>query len=179
VEKGETLGVYAVSDLLKVLTGTLTLKLVDFTGQVLSEVSQQVQIQANSNLLAVELKTEELLKGRDPKNVVLLAELEENGNILDLKEHYFVTTKELELKKPEIVITEAEGSNGTGFILSTNVLAKQVYLSSETEGIFTDNYFDLVPGVPRRVCFRSRVNDYNMERPEKLEVSSIVDYMRN
>jgi beta-mannosidase len=179
VEKGETLEVYAVSDLLKVISGTLTLKLVDFNGKVLSQVSKPVYIQANFNLLVIELKMEELLKGHDPKNVVLLAELEENRNILDLKEHYFVTTRELELEKPEIDITEVEGSKGVEFILSTNVLAKQVQLSSETEGFFSDNYFDLVPGVSKRVSFVSRVDDYSIQSPKKLEVSSMVEYMKD
>lgn len=126
-----------------------------------------------------EILTEVLIKEHDPKKAVLLAQLEENGKILDLKEYYFVTTKELELKQPEIEITQAEGSDGAEFILSTNMLAKQVVLSSETEGFFTDNYFNLVPSFPKRVGFISLASDYSIQSPKRLDVSSMVNYMNN
>ncbi|WP_139168412.1 glycoside hydrolase family 2 protein [Fictibacillus solisalsi] len=85
--------------------------------------------------------------------LVLLTELVADENVIDCKEHYFLSGKELKLEKPVLSITRV---SDTEYMIETKTLAKQVWLSTEIEGVFSDNYFDLIPGRPKRIQFFER-----------------------
>jgi len=74
------------------------------------------------------------------------------------------------------------GSGGSQYTLISDVLARQVWISAEEEGIFSDNYFDLIPGVPVTVEFRRRGGTGSAEpfvagHPGKLTVHSMADFV--
>jgi len=180
--KDGAVDVYVVSDLREPVEAKLRLRLFGFDGALLKETVQSDTVEGSRSVRVLSLAEKELLEGRDPASVVLLAELEQAGTSLDSKEHYFVSSKELKLAEPVIKVTEAEGSEGTRFILETDVLAKQVWLSSEVEGIFSDNFFDLIPGIPVMVAFEARTGGaaaFAPASPGKLEVRSMAEFVKH
>lgn len=67
------------------------------------------------------------------------------------------------------------------FTVSSDVLARGVYLTAEEEGIFSDNFFDLLPGEPKTVQFMLRGNgerDFIPAAPKGLEIHSMADYVK-
>ncbi|WP_408008015.1 glycosyl hydrolase 2 galactose-binding domain-containing protein [Pseudalkalibacillus sp. A8] len=166
--------IHVISDLLSYVEGELHIQLLDFEGNVLKEKSSKVDVKPNSGKVVLRLSTEELLEGFDRTRTVLEALIVQDGNVIDRKEHYFVSVKDLELSSPEIIVTESD--DGV-FYVDTNVLAKQVWLSSETEGIFSDNYFDLIPGQKKKVQFYSRdgSDGFVAGSPGKITVRSMAD----
>jgi beta-mannosidase len=109
---------------------------------------------------------------------VLHAQLFHEDRLADSKEHYFVPAKRLLLGSPSIRVTEIEGSR---FVLETDVLAKQVWLSSEMEGIFSDNYFDLIPTVPVTVEFYARgagKTAWTPSTPGRIQVRSMAEFVK-
>ncbi|MGG4103844.1 glycoside hydrolase family 2 protein [Paenibacillus lautus] len=122
--------------------------------------------------------TEELLHGHDPSEVVLLVQLLQDGGLIDSKTFYFVNDKHLRLHSPTIRVKEVEGSNGTTFVLESNVLARHVWMSSEAEGFYSDNFFDLIPGIPMTASFSRRDNGeqaFVPGKPGQVEVRSMAD----
>ncbi|MNW52339.1 hypothetical protein D3C74_298550 [compost metagenome] len=139
-----------------------------------------MEVAANSSFQAIAIQTLELLGDRDPRGVVLQAVLRQQEEVLDSKEYYFAPFKELELPQVQISVKEVPDSEGTVFILESNKLARQVWLSAEVEGIFSDNFFDLIPGVPITVNFRRRSNGdeaFVTGSPGKLTVKSMADFV--
>lgn len=178
---GNHVDIHIVSDILEPVSGTLTLELLDFKGNTLKELSQPAAIGPNTAGRVCSLTVTELLEGCDSSEVVLVASLEQNGQIVDAKEHYFAAAKDLHLVKPDIQVTEVTGSKGTQFKLETDVLATQVWLSAETEGYFSDNFFDLIPGQPVTVQFFARESGdraFAAASPGPLSVSSMADYVK-
>ncbi|MFC5531620.1 beta-mannosidase [Cohnella yongneupensis] len=170
---------HIVSDLTTTLDGTLAWTLYDFAGKALKAGVVPARIEANSAAVVLTLSAGELLAGRDPNRTMLVAELKSDGQTLEAKEHYFAYSKFLELSNPDITVREIAGSNGTKFELSSASLAKQVWLQSDEEGIFTDNFFDLVPGLPRTVQFLKRgaaEQAFAPASPGELVVTSMFDY---
>ncbi|KKI89164.1 beta-galactosidase [Bacillus sp. SA1-12] len=172
--KEKSLDIYVVSDQLSQVVGNVTIELYDFDGQLLLEETSPVTISPNSSTVVKTIQVDELLNDRNRSNVVLRYVLDQDEKVIDSKEYYFVPSKELVLKPPAISMELVESSEGAEWILTTDVLAKQVWLSTETEGIFTDNYFDLIPGLPKKVRFKARKQD---ENPEKIEVRSMADFI--
>ncbi|RED54750.1 beta-mannosidase [Cohnella lupini] len=172
---------HVVTDILQPIQATLKWTLYDFEGNALKSDSHPVDVPVNGAVKALQLQVVELLENYSAENTVLVGRLIQDGRELDSKEHYFRYSKHLALSmKPNIEITEIQGSSGTAYTLNARSLAKQVWLQSEEEGIFSDNYFDLVPGVPKTVIFKKRIAEsaaFIQASPGKLDVKSMVDFV--
>lgn len=172
----EKVDVYVISDQLDPVEGTLISRLLNFQGEVIREFKDAVNLEGNIGNVILSLSTAELLDGQNPAGTVLQAELVADERVIDWKEHYFVSGKELKLQKPVLSITRVSDSE---YMIETNTLAKQVWLSAENEGVFSDNYFDLIPGRPKRIQFFERKDGALVfGSPENLEVQSMYDFMK-
>ena len=70
--------------------------------------------------------------------------------------YYAVPPKKMKLTNPDLKITAVEKvENGYSISLQTDKLAKNVYIQTEAEGFFSDNYFDLLPGEKMTVLFKT------------------------
>ncbi|WP_138753171.1 beta-mannosidase [Paenibacillus sinopodophylli] len=153
-----TVRVHAITDLLAPLTGELSLTLYNFAGTVIKQSSSPVSINGNSAAVVSSINEQEWLAGYEAGSVVLYAELVSEGSVIDSKTYYFTEAKNQKLTAAEIRITEVEGSDGTAYSLVTDTLAKQVWVTAEHEGMFIDNFFDLIPGVAKVIVFHHRVS---------------------
>ncbi len=178
---GEDLNFHILNDTLNAESVTLRLRLLSFDGTTIQETELPVQAEANSAAQVYSLKAAELLGEAAPERTVLVAELERGGQAIDRRTHYFVSTRTIELGKPNIRATRTDDGEGrTTIVLETDVLAKQVWLSAEAEGAFTDNYFDLLPGEQVTVEFRARREDGTLTHggAGAVEVQSMADFVK-
>lgn len=179
-----SIAVTLVSDKREPVQGTLRLALYDIQGGLRKEKVLAVEAAADGVALVAVFSREEWLEGGDPRQAVLLASLELNGDVADSKPYYFVSAKELPLPRASIDVREVPGSGGSQFTLESGVLARQVWISAAHEGIFSDNYFDLLPGVPVTVEFRRRGGGNGTEAfvpgaPGELTVRSMADFVNS
>ena len=151
------LAVHVVSDRLNSFEASLSLRLLDFSGNVIQLEEKQVNIPANASTVQFEIEVEKLLGSNKSNEVVLEANLLENGNEISSNHFYFAPIKEIDLPKPEIKLEVSNTENGFMLELSTDVLAKNVSLSMAGEGFFSDNYFDLLPGEIKRVHLKTEL----------------------
>ncbi|RKP50062.1 glycoside hydrolase family 2 protein [Cohnella endophytica] len=178
---GERIDIHVVSDIQASIEGTLELKLFDFSGRLLDSWSEEVAVDENSEKMAISLDNQRLTEGRDPHSLVLVANLIGNGKVLDSKQHYFVSSKEIALRQPELTVTRSPEGDPCAVRLETNELAKQVWITTGDEGTFTDNYFDLIPGIPVTVRFLTRETKdgrFVPGIPGELEVRSMYDFIK-
>ena len=141
------------------------MRLLDFSGRELLRKEQDIVLAANASRVYMALKKEEALAGADPAKVVLAVEITEKGQRLSRNTLSFVKTKDLDLPKPELRLGVEPRADGT---FAVNVTARQfarnVYLTTNSaamagsaatvDGVFDDNYFDLLPGETATVSFR-------------------------
>lgn len=155
-QKDATLSVHLISDISEPVTGELQIALYNFDGEELQGLSLPVHADPQAALVVYQAQVDELLGSHDPSSVVLCAELKLGAELVDHKEHYFVNDKELQLQQADIKVTEVAGSGGTSFKVESSRFARYVWLSAEVEGIFSDNFFDLIPGKAKIVSFSAR-----------------------
>ncbi|CAM3326938.1 MULTISPECIES: beta-mannosidase [Paenibacillus] len=155
-QSDDKLSVHLVSDLSVSQSGTLLIRLFNFNGEELFSQSIPIQAEPQASKILYQTSAGELLADHDPAAVVLRAELVQNGTLLDRKDHFFREDKELKLEDPVLSITELSGSSGTMFIVECRKLARWVWLSTEQEGVFSDNFFELIPGISQTVTFLQR-----------------------
>lgn len=175
--------VYIVSDLREAWTGVLVVELIHFSGTCLKRMTKPVEAAADSAMRVMSFTVDTLLRDvhADAANVVLHAYLEREGTMIATTEHYFVPTKDLQLEPAVIQVDEVEGSGGTSFKLSSNTLARQVWISSEVDGVFSDNFFDLLPDKPVVIQFEARSKGQDAfvtASPGALQVQSLIDALK-
>ena len=162
--------------------GTLRLRLVDFEGRLLEERAVPVALPAGAAVKVLAVPASAWTAGRDPRRIVLAGELlRADGSLEDSRTHYFAPGRELMLEVPDIRVTAEETDGGTLLTLHARSLARYVWLSAEAEGVFTDNFFDLVPGIPKTVAFLARggPDAFAPGRPGRVEVRSLIDFVKS
>ena len=73
--------------------------------------------------------------------------------------HYFVKPKDLKLSAHSITSEIVKVEAGYEIKLSTKTLQKNVFLSSEEQRHFSDNFFDLLPNEQKTIHFKTNVSD--------------------
>jgi beta-mannosidase len=119
---------------------------------------------------------EELLLARhaDPARTILAAYLTVDGHEVSNNLLYFAAPKDLQLIPP--IITSAVTQDGKGYRLhlSPKYLAVGVYISfGDLDAKLSDNYFDLLPGVPYEVKVDSAATAARLK--DGLRIVSLAD----
>jgi beta-mannosidase len=158
--EGIELKVSVLNDFLQERKGKLHLSIIDFKGKVHRNYETEVTIPANSAQLVFAENQEKFLAGADPRKVLLVAEYLENDMVKSVNLLYFKPFKELDLPEPKVEHTLEKTENGYTIHLSTDVLARNIYMQAgDPEEFFSDNYFDLLPGQHVTIKFETSAGE--------------------
>jgi beta-mannosidase len=169
--EGNNINVAVVSDLPDSFDITIEATLYDFDGSVLWENKKDTLLAANASHIYMSMPEKELLSAGPASSSVLHVIVRSEEKTFSENNFYFTDCKELNLMNPGIqrVITKIN-ENEFEIELSSQSLAKNVALSTSiTEGFFSDNFFDLIPGKSYKIKFTGAANDLD----EELEVMSV------
>ncbi|WP_231686751.1 glycoside hydrolase family 2 protein [Bacillus sp. JCM 19034] len=171
------INIHVISDQLEDAKGILQMKVMTFNGDEILSESEPVTIVGNSAEIKYSTSIEKIINNNNVEEIVFVAQLLIDEKIIDEKEHYFVQSKNLVLKEPKLKLDRI---NDTEFELSTESLAKNVYLETEEEGVFSDNYFDLLPGKKKRVTFMQLdQHTFTAQSFPALQITSMFDHMKH
>jgi beta-mannosidase len=173
-EDADSLGIYIVSDRLQVVDGLLGVCLMDFEGNRIRCQEIPVKIPGLSSAVYIKMSRDQLLLGQDPSRVFLRCELKVEGKVKGENHHYFLTARQLKLPDPVIKTKFTEIPAGLKIELSSEKLARDVYLSMlDHEGFFSENYFDLAPGQQTEVIFHPMAKVSSKNLSANLKVVSL------
>jgi len=175
-EESGNINFYVVSDRLQATAAQLQVSLLDFEGHTLWNQQQDMQVAALNSKSYWNIPIDELLAGKDSKSVFLFTELLVNGRTVSRNEHFFQPYKKLLLPRPQISVQAVRTQTGIRITLSSDKLARAVYLSAPNyPGFFVDNYFDLIPGRKVEVEFRARGPVNLADFQKRLMIRSLAD----
>jgi beta-mannosidase len=150
--------VTVVSDHLQHIVATLNLAVMDFAGNIVSQQSQPVTLKANRAAVAFAGDVAALIKDKAPETLLLLVTMSSGDQVLAENTLYFRAVKDLVLPpKPEITSRVRMVDGGVAVAVSSPVLVKNLCLDFDGhDGVFSNNYFDLLPGKTTVVTFTPR-----------------------
>jgi len=151
--------VYATSDLYREIDGELVLNVKDFSGNIVKTYSENVIIPENG-CVHLSLDVNEFAKDFDKTSIYIDMQLVENENVISERLQYLAYPKDLKLEKVEL-IPEVKIENGVATLeFTSNTLVKDVYVeSSDENGKFSDNFFDIQPNVKKVITFSATEED--------------------
>ena len=169
--------IHVVSDKLEDTEARLTYRLMDFEGNIALEKEMMFTIPAMSAKVVFDKPLEELLPDSLRQNHILYVMVKDKeANLLSENTLYFDKVKNLNLPDPGLLWSVDKKDGDFLVTVTTKNLAKNVYLrADETEGQFSDNYFDMLPGEEKTVVMEQLRGVSQNDLKNNLKVFSIID----
>ncbi|WP_395633514.1 glycosyl hydrolase 2 galactose-binding domain-containing protein [Flavobacterium sp.] len=120
---------------------TLVEEVMDFNGNSIDGYEVEFTIDANSNKV-LSATPKENYNDENLNQMVISVTCTTATGKTSRGLYYFVNPKDLQLTKPNIQISKIDDLT---YEITSDVLAKNVFLSSEEATFFSDNYFDILP----------------------------------
>ena len=171
----DKLEVFVISDRREPTPAQLKISVVDFNGQTLWTNQQNIEVEPLKSKSYLTVPVTTLLEGRDGKAAFVFVELISNGVTVSTNSYFFEPFKNLTLPRPQLDVQVMPQRGGFKLKVSTDKFARAVYLSTPYEGSFVDNYFDLIPGRPVEVEFRTTKSVSLDQFRQQLKLRSLVD----
>ncbi|WP_240468552.1 glycoside hydrolase family 2 protein [Gracilibacillus sp. YIM 98692] len=166
---------YTVSDQLQSKSVNLHISIYTFSGEALYTETKEITMKANTSTKVKEQVLEDLIAYRHDEDIVLYAEIEEQGRLIDNIVHLLDKPKHLTFENPEIHLEYSE----QGIVVESQKFASHVWLETDIEGYFTENNFHLIPGMKKIIPFYKRTSTekeaFQKENMENIRVVSMYD----
>ncbi|PKP52601.1 MAG: beta-mannosidase [Bacteroidetes bacterium HGW-Bacteroidetes-1] len=152
--QNNTIHLYVVNDNKAPISARLEIDLKSMDGSVLHSYTEPVLIGATESLAVKVISLKELLSNIDPATVFLHCRIMLRDQQMAQKIYYFVSPKNLQLLKEGVRMHILPKNNRVELVLNSHVLIKNLMVTSNDEdGVFEDNFFDLIPGEQRVINF--------------------------
>ena len=173
-EENSALQIYVVSDRLQAQPAHLRVRLMDLTGKVLEEKSQDIQVKPLASDVYLSLPVTELLSQRRRNEVFIDTELLVDGKPVSRNLYFFDHMKNVKLPQPQIKTDITSSGSGYTVTLQSSQTARDVYLSfPDQDATFSDNYVDLLPGESMQIEVRSKASIDQLR--QAMKVTSLYD----
>ncbi len=152
VYKNGRLDVYLVSDLKSDKQVRVKWQLMDFYGSVLWQGEKETIMPANSSSVVFSGSLAGILNKDDSTRVFLHVRASEGGRLLAEGNLFFAKMKNLRLPEARISVKTKTIRGRFALDIRSETLVKNFYLDyTPDKGVFSDNYFDLLPGRPKTI----------------------------
>jgi beta-mannosidase len=172
----EVVDVYVVNDQHQGLEAEMKVELFHFNGDKLLTDSSQIKVKPFSSTIFNSFDRAVILDGSDSSALMLRAELLSNGEILDRSHQFFKRPKDLSIPVPDFEYGVELVDGKYMITIRSNSFLYQLHLiSSKVRGVFSDNYFDMLPNEVVMIDFEP---DENKELKESdLKIRTIHEMM--
>lgn len=163
-----------ITDRLTPTSSVLSLKLMDFNGNIINNKDLFIKLKPNTSGVYFETDDAPFLKGSDENHIVLSAKLIIKADTLATKNYFFKEEKDIVLEKSTLKSSITGSVNNYLLHISTNKIVRNLYLDIPGQEVFfSDNYFDLLPGETKTVSITLK-NNKPVEL-NKIKMMSLVD----
>lgn len=150
--QSDTVCVYVVSDKLADIHGRLLVQVYDFEGNLLrKDEASKCTAKANTSTMLCYYPVRKDFQQRASELFVKFTFTYEDGEVYKL--FYLTKPKEMKLPATDISLVAEKAKDYYTINLKSDVLSKDVYISADCDGKYSDNYFDMFPGMEKQVIF--------------------------
>ena len=164
--ENDTLKTWVVNDDLSLNTGELSLKIMDFEGNVIWRDYRTIQVEENSSSINNMLDLKSINYNKN--EVVLVSNFNNKTSFF-----YFVKPKDLQLKEADIQQKIVKTINGFSIELTSTTFQKNVFLFTNHKGHFSDNFIDMIPNETYNIHFNT-----DSDKLEDLQLKSFNSFVR-
>ena len=150
----EIMNVYVVNDGELIKKSKILIELYDIKGTLVFEEIVVMDINANSSTNVYSDKKDKILNGLNANNVMLRTSIDVDGAIVSTNDYLFEKTKflNMDVQNFNVNVEKADACYNID-IESKSFLNRFYALCLNDSGVFSDNYFNMLPGEKRKIQF--------------------------
>ena len=150
----EIVNVYVVNDGELIKKSKILIELYDIKGTLVFEEIVVMDINANSSTRVFSVKKDKVLNGLNAKNVMLRTSIDVDGAIVSTNDYFFEKTKLLNMDEQNFNVNVEKADVGYSIYIESKSFLNRFYaLCLNDSGVFSDNYFNMLPGEKRKIQF--------------------------
>jgi beta-mannosidase len=167
--------IFIVNDLYQLFQGDLIIKIMDLKGKIVFEKTVPIALKGNSSDVYFNMVLKDIFKNGIKKEEVVahMTFKFQNDKPPIEKTFYFAKPRDLTLELGKISRDVIGQEGGVLIKIQSPVLLKNVLMSSPTEGVFQENYFDLLPNIEKTIFYKTDEKAENVS--ETLRIKSLVN----
>ena len=175
-DKKDEIKLFIATDSLSDFSAKLALNLLDFEGNKLHSWSKEIQVKGNDSQSYLSLNKKELIALSENNDQQFLnTTLIVNNKAINVKQHFFTPFKDLKLPQPEITFNVSENEDEYIVTLQTKKLAIGVFAYGNFDENFSDNYFNMLPNVEKKITIKKGNIKTLTDFKSQLKIMSLVD----
>ena len=150
----EKLNIYAINDGALIKNAKVNIEIYNFEGVLSFKSDLKIDIKPNTSMKIFSDKKDNILNGLNAENVILRASIYVGGVIASTNDYFFEKTKFLKMDEQNFNVNVEKVDSAYNInIESKSFLNKFHALCLNDSGIFSDNYFNMLPGEKRKIQF--------------------------
>lgn len=162
-----------VSDKRKDTRGNLSIEVMRFDGTVIQSIKEEnLSLRSNQKGLSFEYPIPALLKKYNPKNTFVRLLFSTPSEVYE-QLYYFRVPKELQLERSNLETTLKAVEDGYALTISANTFVKNLFVQTDLEGNWSDNFFDLLPNENKTILLKTD-QKLSLEEVQFLSVNSLI-----
>ena len=148
----DTLNIYVISDSLKDVNASLKVKILDFEGNILNQLEEEILVNSNQSRVKMRIPVVNFIDSSIlDMSFMSLTLTDGNEKLLADNKIFLKPFKDLKLPNHEINYLILEKTDKFKITLISEKFVKDVFLSINSSNNFSDNYFDLIPNNTKTV----------------------------
>ncbi len=176
MERKEFIEFHIVNDQHKDFHSVLNIELYRLDGFVIFDKSLEIEIKTFSSNIFYKIERDKLINGNNPSRLYLQAKLTIDGDLVSKNNLLFVMPKELDLQLPSFHHTINKVGRKYYITIVANSFLCQLHLQSlNVFGLFSDNYFDLLPN--EKVIVEFTLSDKGIDEQPDFEIDTLYELM--
>ena len=155
-QEGGRIEVFAVTDNLEINDAVLSVKIIDFQGNVFVSEKAKTSLPVNSSLLIHRQNVSSHVENGLQNQRLLVLELARKGEVITTNHYFFAKPKHLELAKAKISYQLEKIENHYQLTLVSDTLVKSLRIETpDPDAEYSNNYFDMLPGQSYKIHIQS------------------------
>ena len=153
-EKDNLINIYIINDQDLSFNAELSVILYSFNGSVLVEQTKAIEVSSTCSTKALKLSSDKLIGNHDQSEIMLCCELKKDGTSITKNNFFFFKPKDLKLTKPKFDYQHEIIDNRYFIIIYSYNFIHKLYINClNCRGIFSNNYFEMLPNEKIKIEF--------------------------
>lgn len=165
--------VYVVNDGKDSITAEVFVEIKNFQGENVKMDGRSIRVAGGSSTLAFQETLKNMLGEKSTRQHVAYITLKVNGKETAHRTYFFAPPKDLQFLTGKLQHRIEAVEGGFMITLDADVVYKNVFLSSDTEGWFENNFVDVIPNIKTKIFYKTKVSKEDFEK--SLKIKSLID----
>tara|TARA_B110000008_G_C16934422_1_gene549990 strand:- start:1103 stop:1834 length:732 start_codon:yes stop_codon:yes gene_type:complete len=164
-QTNDKIEIYGINDYNCSFQGDLIVQILDFSGEILNTIKKEITLNSVSVAKISTFDIGEFIDNEKTSRTLIRASLNRKREQISQNEFYLVKPKTLQIPKPKFDFAHKISNDEIEISIKAHTFIYKAFINCDkSDGLFSENFMDLIPGEVKKVKFKKdKKSDYDLE----------------